>query len=119
MPQWVVVNRYVHHSEHVVHTARLAHEGIPFRLEQGAGFRRRTPETLLRVPRKDAMMACKILGLPEPLLEPESELTGLGLFLHERIAPMLNRISANRTLSLRAIVITVLIALAVALVLFA
>lgn len=64
-------------------------------------------------------MACKILGLPDPLLEPESELTGLGLFLHERFAHVLSRFGANRFLSLRAIIITVLIALAVALVLFA
>jgi len=119
MAHWVVINRYGHETQHAVHSARLAHEGIVFRIEHGWQAPRKRPEILLRVRKKDAMMACKILGLPDPLLEPESELTGLGLFLHERIAPLLTRFSTNRPLSLRAIVIIVLIALAVALVLFA
>ncbi len=35
------------------------------------------------------MMAAKVLGLPKPLLEPEPQLTGLGIAMHRVLGPVL------------------------------
>lgn len=88
---WVTIERYDHQWQHAVPAARLANEGIPYRVVPGELRGGRRVDLLLQVPRTNAEMAARLLGLPRPDLEPVPELTGLGQWLHRWLSPALNK----------------------------
>lgn len=98
---WVTIERYDHQWEYAVPAARLAHEGIPYRVVPGELRGGKKTDQLLQVPRTKAEMAAHLLGLPRPEWEPVPQLTGLGLWLHRWLAPVLTAIQYRRGLDLR------------------